>query len=133
MQAVQHCLHQVIVGQVARGCTLSLLSLHTRLSALFQHSEEDLEQSQQHLGLRRPGCGSVSSSLGLLEGPFNFVSTPHLLALALCLGTLLFACSRRMGWCVYPGTSNGMLASLHQFSGRTQAICAELDVTAHVD
>ena len=30
------------------------LRLHARLCALLQHSEEDLKQSQQHLGLSDP-------------------------------------------------------------------------------
>ena len=72
--------------------TLSLLSLDTRLSALLQHSEEDLKQGQQHLGLGTSCSCSVSAGLGFLESPLDLVSAPRLLALALGLDAFLLAC-----------------------------------------
>ena len=72
------------------------LRLHARLCALLQHSEEDLKQGQQHLGLSDPGLSPVSRGLGLLESLLNLVCSPALLALAFCFAPLLFACMPAM-------------------------------------
>lgn len=75
--------------------TLSLLSLHSRLGALLQHSEEDLKQGQQHLGLSDPCSCPVSSRLSFLEGFLHLISAPSLLALPLGFDSLLLACIAR--------------------------------------
>ena len=71
--------------------TLSLLCLDARLSTLLQYPEKDLKQSQQHLGLGYSCSSPVSTGISLLEGLLDLISSPGLLALPLCLHTLLLA------------------------------------------
>ena len=72
--------------------TLSLLCLNAGLGAVLEDPEEDLEQGQQHLGLGDSRSSPVSTGISLFESLLHLISPPTLLALALCLHTLLLAC-----------------------------------------